>query len=172
MNESIINRDKKILNYKEYLREKYRPVVLLVKETEKTIGKARAHEIVKKTFYDDMFNRCTKAIKEFGYINDFSDFVRIEKEDNKSIEIRNKVTIRYVKDTELELGLRVTECLVAEVFKELEAEDIGYLIVCNPDHAYARACHPCIKLKRTKTLMQGDDFCNHLWYWDKSENQV
>jgi len=172
MSESIINRDKKTLSYKEYLTEKYHPLVLLVREMEKSIGKVKTHEIVEKTFYDNMFNWVPEELGERVHVNEFADFVQIEKEDNESIEIRNKVTIRYTKDTESELGLHVTECLYAEVFKELEAEDIGYLIVCNPDHAYARACNPCVKLRRNKTLMQGDDYCDHLWYWDNSENSV
>ena len=168
MSESIINRDKKTLTYKESLIEKYRPLVLLVREMEKTIGKEKAHEIVEKTFYNDILNSFTEELEEVGPINEFIDFKRMEKEDNESIRVRNKVTIRYVKDTESELGLHVTECLDAEVFKELEAEDIGYFVVCNPDYAYARACNTCIKLMRNKTLMQGDEYCDHLWYWDDS----
>jgi hypothetical protein len=59
--------------------------------------------------------------------------------------------------------------LHAEAFKELDAEDIGYLVACNPDHAYAKACNPRVKLRRTKTLMQGDEHCDHVWYWDEKE---
>jgi hypothetical protein len=169
MSKSIINRDKKTLSYKEYLLEKYRPLVLITREMEKTIGKTKTHEIVEKTFYDNIVNWVAEELEKFGPVNEFADFVRIEKEDNESIEIRNKVTIGYVKDTESELGLHITECLYAEVFKELEAEDIGYLVVCNPDHAYASACNPCVKLRRSKTLMQGDEYCDHVWYWDTSE---
>lgn len=172
MSESIINRDKKTLTCKEFLIEKYRPLVLLVREMEKTIDKEKAHEIVEKTFYNDILKSVTEEFEELGPINEFVDFKRMEKEDNESIRVRNKVTLRYVRDTELELGLHVTECLDAEVFKELEAEDIGYFVGYNLDHAYARACKPCIKLMKNKTLMQGDDYCDHLWYWDKSENSA
>ncbi|MHA2037065.1 MAG: L-2-amino-thiazoline-4-carboxylic acid hydrolase [Promethearchaeota archaeon] len=170
MNESIINRDKITLTYKEYLTEKYRPLVFFVREMEKTIGKVKALEMVENTFYNDMCNLVKEKLEELGPVNEFTDFARIEKEENELIEFRNTVTIRYVKDTESELGLHITECLEAEVFKELEAEDIGYLVVCNPDYAYARACNPCVKLRRNKTLMEGDDYCDHLWYWDNSEN--
>lgn len=168
MSESIINRDKKTLTYREYLKEKHSNMVLLVREMEKTIGKTMAHEIVEKTFYNDMFDSVTAELEELGPVNEFADFVRIEKEDNESIEFRNTVTNKYVIDSDSELGLHVSECLDAEVFKELGAEDIGYLVVCNPDHAYAKACSPCVKLRRTKTLMQGDEFCDHVWFWDEN----
>lgn len=168
MSESNINRDKKTLTYREYLKEKYSNLVLLVREMERTIGKDRTREIVKNTFYDDMYSSVTQELNELGPVNCFADFVRIEKEENESIEFRNIVTIRYVSDTDTELGLHVSECLNAEVFKELGAEDIGYLVVCNPDHAYAKACNPCVKLRRSKTLMQGDEYCDHTWYWDEN----
>ena len=50
MNESIINRDKITLTYKAYVTAKYRTLVLLVREMERTIGKETTHEIVEKTF--------------------------------------------------------------------------------------------------------------------------
>jgi hypothetical protein len=166
MSKSTLNQDKKTLTYKEYLKNKYTNLVLLVKEMEKTIGKTKAHQIVEKTFYNDMYDSVTE---ELGPVNVFSDFVRIEKEDNESIDFINTVAIKYVIDTDSELGLHVSECLVAEVFKELGAEDVGYLVVCNPDHAYAQACSPCVKLRRSKTLMQGDEYCDHEWYWEEKE---
>ena len=169
MSESNINRDKKTLTYKEYLKDKYTNLVLLVREMEKTIGKTKAHLIVEKTFYKDMYDSVTKELIELGPVNEFADFVRIEKEENESTDIRNTVTIKTVTDTENMLGLHITECLDAEVFKELGAEDIGYLVACNPDHAYAKACNPRVKLRRTKTLMQGDEHCDHVWYWDEKE---
>ena len=63
------------------------------------------------------------------------------------------------------IEFNVTECLWAKTFKELNAADIGYILCCRPDFAIARAYHPNIRLKRTKTLMQGDSYCNHTYYW-------
>jgi len=53
------------------------------------------------------------------------------------------------------------------VFKEMKATDLGYVLNCQPDFAYAKACHPNVKLKRTKTLMQGDNYCDHTFYWEE-----
>lgn len=38
-------------------------------------------------------------------------------------------------------------------------------MVCKTDHAYAQASHPRIKLRRSKTLMEGHEHCDHTWYW-------
>jgi hypothetical protein len=91
----------------------------------------------------------------------------MEKEENDSTEFRNILSLTYPHESSSELSLHVTECLYAEVFKELEAEELGFLMVCNPDHAYAQTCHPQIKLRRSKTLMQGDSYCDHTWYWEE-----
>ena len=45
------------------------------------------------------------------------------------------------------------------MFREEDAADIGYAMVCYPDYAVARGLNPKLRLVRTKTLMQGDDSC-------------
>jgi len=62
--------------------------------------------------------------------------------------------------------LKVTGCLIAEVFREVDAAEIGYVSQCYPDIVLAEAFHPKMKLIRTKTLMMGDDCCNHRYVWE------
>ena len=151
---------------KETIKSKHKNLVILAREMEKTLGTEKAHKIVKDAFFNDMYQSVTEEMKELGPVECFADFVRIEKDDNETPGITSNVNISYVNETDTELGLQVTKCLDAEVFKELESVDLGYLIVCNPDHAYATACNPRVKLRRSKTLMQGDPYCNHTWYWE------
>ena len=40
---------------------------------------------------------------------------------------------------------------------------VGYASICHPDFAMTEGYNPKMKLLRTKTLMQGDDCCNHCW---------
>ena len=54
---------------------------------------------------------------------------------------------------------RVRQCLWAKVFRDGDAADIGYAMICHPDFAVARGLNPKLKLIRTKTLMQGHDSC-------------
>ena len=49
----------------------------------------------------------------------------------------------------------------ADIFRSLGAEDIG-LWICEGDGPAAAAFNPAIRLKRTKTLMEGDDCCDHV----------
>lgn len=72
------------------------------------------------------------------------------------------MTHEVVEDTENTFGLRVSECVWAEVFREAgQAGDIGHAAVCNVDYHWAPAFNPSFRLERTRTLMQGHDHCNH-----------
>ena len=78
-----------------------------------------------------------------------------------------RLTFDVVEDTERVFEIRVTECIWAKTFREENAADIGYATVCHRDLATCQAFNPKIKLVRTKTLMQGDDCCDHRWVWEE-----
>ena len=69
------------------------------------------------------------------------------------------------EDTDTVFAIRVRECLTAAVFLEADAADIGYAAVCHADYALPQGFNPKITLVRDKTLMQGDDHCNHRYVW-------
>jgi hypothetical protein len=74
----------------------------------------------------------------------------------------DQLTHEVVVDTEDTFELRVTECANATVFEELGCGgEIGHAMVCNMDFAWPRAFDPSFRMERDKTLMQGDDHCNH-----------
>jgi hypothetical protein len=70
-----------------------------------------------------------------------------------------------IEENDKVLELKITKCLWEKVYREANATDLGYALVCHTDFATAEAANQ--KLIRTKTLMQGDDCCNHRWI-DKS----
>ena len=57
-------------------------------------------------------------------------------------------------------------CLWADVFKELNATDIGKIMLCDTDFPSTKSLHPKLRLERTKTIMQGDDYCDFVYHWD------
>ena len=72
------------------------------------------------------------------------------------------LTHEVVVDTEDTFELRVTECVIAEVFIQAGmGGEIGHAAVCNMDYAWPPAFNPAIRMERSKTLMQGHDCCNH-----------
>jgi hypothetical protein len=104
------------------------------------------------------------SIETYKPGNTLQDFVKpfYKEESYKSI-----LTIEVIENREDFVSLRFTECLNAKVFRELNAADIGYATLCHGDEAWARAYNPKIKFIRTKTLMEGDDCCDHCYIMEK-----
>jgi hypothetical protein len=75
--------------------------------------------------------------------------------------MQHALVYQIVEDTPQAFEFRISKCLWAKTFRENSAEAIGYAAICHPDFAVASAFNPKIKLIRTKTLMQGNDCCNH-----------
>ncbi len=96
--------------------------------------------------------------------NDFEAWTRSLREQNRFW--KHVLTTEIVEDTETALEVKITECLWAKTFREADAADIGYATICHPDYAYCLAFNPKIRMIRSKTLMQGDECCNHRWVWE------
>ena len=79
---------------------------------------------------------------------------------------KHVLTFEIVEDTPQAFEVKVAECLWAKTFREIGAADIGYLLICHPDYAYCQGFNPKITMSRSKTLMQGDNDCNHRWVWE------
>lgn len=68
-----------------------------------------------------------------------------------------------VEDSDTRQAYRFTRCMWADVFRALGAEDIG-IWICEGDGPTAAAFNPHIRFQRTKTLMEGDGCCDHVYY--------
>ena len=79
---------------------------------------------------------------------------------------KHVLTFEIVEDTPQAFEVSVTECLWARTFREIGAADIGYHLLCHPDYAGCQGFNPRITMCRSKTLMQGDNHCNHRWVWE------
>jgi hypothetical protein len=96
--------------------------------------------------------------------NDFEAWTGTMREPNRFWT--HVLTTKVVEDTKKAFEVSITECLWAKTFREADAADLGYAMICHPDYAYCQAFNPKIRMIRTKTLMQGDECCNHRWVMD------
>ena len=64
--------------------------------------------------------------------------------------------------------VNVTKCIWAHTFSKLGATDLGFHTMCMGDYGIAEGISPHVTLKRSKTLMQGDDHCDFAWCWEDS----
>lgn len=74
------------------------------------------------------------------------------------------VTYTWVEDTPERLKANVTRCRWAEEFKKAGMPGgIGFALVCSYDYGFCAAFNSDMKFTRTKTIMQGDDHCDHTY---------
>jgi hypothetical protein len=68
-----------------------------------------------------------------------------------------------VVDESDRVGYRFTRCVWAEIFRALGEPEVGYLF-CAGDDPAVRAYNPHLAFERTKLLMNGDEWCDHVFY--------
>jgi hypothetical protein len=72
------------------------------------------------------------------------------------------LALEIIEDTEKVFELRVTECVWAKVYRDAGlGGEIGHAALCNMDYYWPPSFNKDFKMERSKTLMQGDDHCNH-----------
>ncbi len=74
------------------------------------------------------------------------------------------VTSRFWTDSDGTRRAQITRCLWAETFRQADAADFGYAVMCYADYPLARTNHE--KLERATTLMQGHASCDLRWTKD------
>ena len=129
-----------------------------------------ARELGEETFYAALEKIALETARKAGEedakklsSNDIAAFINAGKDRNYFWS--HVLTYETVEETPATSEIKVTECLWAKTFRELGAEKLGFILVCNPDYSYCQGFNPKITMTRTKTLMQGDDCCNHRWRW-------
>jgi hypothetical protein len=157
-------REKLELTYEQYFQNSAESAVELSRAFEDAIGKDRALEIIRK-WTEKSVTESVKNQMSKKPIKSFEDFKRLRKEQEKSPGWMHMLTLTHPEETSRKFCYDITECLWAKTFREMDAADLGYVLKCSHDFAMARAMHPKLRLKRTKTLMQGDSCCNHVYYW-------
>jgi hypothetical protein len=61
------------------------------------------------------------------------------------------------------ISVNTTKCPLADMANQLQASHWGYLYYCSRSQVAVNTFNPDIKFSRTKTLMLGDECCNHCY---------
>jgi hypothetical protein len=76
---------------------------------------------------------------------------------------RDLISFEVTRRTIGSLRLKVNSCFWADEFKRVGAADIGYELCCMADFYIVEVFNPEITYRRAKTLMKGNDCCDHLY---------
>jgi hypothetical protein len=105
------------------------------------------------------------VIRDQPPIQTFADFKKLMKGLHENEFAQNLFTINYPIDNDREIEFRTTECILAKVFREMGAGDLGHIMCCQPDFDTTPAYCKRVSLKRTKSLMNGDSYCDTKYCW-------
>ena len=155
------------ISYFDLLRETFRKEVKLARLLEEELGKEKAHELIYKCHVQDDLELIPKQLKGKKTIESFEEFKAIMKQLHENPGARKIFTITYPVDNDREIMFFTKECLLAEVFKEMNAQDLGYIMCCRPDFETTPAYCQNVYLKRSKSLMKGDDHCDTTYCWKR-----
>jgi hypothetical protein len=134
-----------------------------LKILEKMIGRDKVIESLQELAYQQTKEEAEKLVKAIGK-NDLSFFKEIYDPANpENQDILDILTWEVGKSTEEVFEVRVTECLLAEVFLKAGVGDYGYAAVCS-DVLFTKMVNPQIVLDLEGTMMQGKSCCMHRFY--------
>lgn len=148
------------LTYEQYLHACFDGIIQLSKELEQVLGKDKTFEIIGRAREKTDLELVKKQMTGRKTIDNFDDFKTFMKELHESPFASNLFTITYREDIPTEIEFHTNECLLAKIFRDMNATDLGYVMICQPDFVTTPAYFSNVRLKRTKTLMQGDDYCD------------
>ncbi|MZR31688.1 L-2-amino-thiazoline-4-carboxylic acid hydrolase [Sneathiella litorea] len=124
----------------------------LVRAMEKELGPEKAHRLIREAL--DTRNR---KISENRSRNAPMTIPKLEAEFS-SFGIGVDFEFEVLKRSEDEFHVDVHKCAYTKMMEELEARDLGPLLICNCDFALAEGLG--LELKREKTCMKGDGMCD------------
>jgi hypothetical protein len=90
---------------------------------------------------------------------DFAAFTEFSKNIMEEFPYNKALTYEITEATDTTLEFKYTECLFAKTFRDADAADIGYAVLCSPSPMFARAFNENIKLSNPKNLLKGDEVC-------------
>lgn len=124
----------------------------LVRAMEKELGREKAHQLVREAL-----DRRNRQISEARARETPMTIPMLETE-FASFGIGVDFEFDVLKRSDEEFHVDVHKCAYTKMMEELEARDLGPLLICNCDYALAEGLG--LELKREKTCMKGDGICD------------
>jgi hypothetical protein len=78
-----------------------------------------------------------------------------------------EMEIRLIEKTREKLSFDVRRCPYFELYRALGMEKYGVAFSCCRDEPFAKGFNKNLRLKRTKTLMEGDQICDFRYTLDE-----
>jgi hypothetical protein len=131
-------------------------LIPLIRRLERELGRERAHAIAREEIAA-IARRQGEAVAVGLGRSDLDGFREVRQSWGGA---GGDLEITTVRDDARHLDFNVTRCRFAELYEQLGACDLGFLLSCNCDFTLSEGYSPDLHLERTQTIMQGAAFCD------------
>ena len=138
-------------------------ILPILNSLRKEIGKEKAEKIV----FDALRPYVRETYKKIGERksgNSYEKWVQVW--DEIRPRIGANVERDYLKNDTTGRVYNVTRCRFAEYFNEINEPDLGMILMCDFDYYIAEIGEPVVQLTRTKTIMEGANYCDFCYHFN------
>jgi hypothetical protein len=130
----------------------------LFQKLEKKVGKEIFIQMLRRASTENISEMIADVTKGMP-VKDMNAFANFLQEYLSTPPYDKSFVYEIVEKTDKAFELKYTRCLMAEIYRNKNAADIGYAIECFPADAAAKAFNPKMKATGTTNMMKGDSFC-------------
>jgi len=133
----------------------------IIKAVAQLIGRNEALDILQEVNQQEAFQRGKRKAEEIKR-NGIEELV----DDVAGWGRGGILEMEVLEQTPTTYFFNVTRCPYYEKYKELGLEEFGVEFSCCRDEPFARGFNPHLRLERTKTIMEGSEYCDFRYYLD------
>lgn len=142
------------ITFLEKVRIQARVLVPLIKAFERELGSNRARSLAREALQNSVRQSYAKLR---------------EKNPGNPVELipggiamfaEDALEYEVIVHTSEVFDFNVTKCAYADFYKAMGEPDLGFLFVCEQDHAIAEGLGSDLEFRRTQTIMQGATHCD------------
>ena len=131
-------------------------LVPVIRAMQAEFGEERVNEVVGKTIQDiaRQQGEATRAADNIDTMAALADRFQ------NGVLREGSLMVDVVENDEAHFGFNVTRCKFMEMYEEMGARDLGFLLSCGRDFAMFEGMAPDLAFDRTQTRMQGASHCD------------
>jgi predicted ArsR family transcriptional regulator len=131
-------------------------LVPVIRAMQAEFGEEKVNEIVGKTIKEIARAQGQEAARA----GNFDTVAAVSERFQNGVLREGSLIVDVVEDDALRFGFNVTRCKFVEMYEEMGARDLGFLLSCNRDFAMFEGMAPELDFDRTQTRMQGASHCD------------
>lgn len=152
------NKGEPEMTVEEAIRFAYGNNIPMYKSLAKELGKEKLLKMLEKATAEKITQEIESVAKDMP-VRDMAHFSQFLKAYLASPPFNTALKNQITEESEKVVEVTHSKCLFAEIFREMDASDIGYALECAASDTAAKAFNPNMKATIPKCLMKGDDCC-------------